>query len=38
MAKQKCTTKGTKTSATVGYEDQLWLMADALRRSLDTAC
>jgi type I restriction enzyme M protein len=33
-AKKKATTK-TKTSANVGYEAQLWLMADALRGSMD---
>jgi type I restriction enzyme M protein len=35
MVKKKRTTKKTKTAANVGYEAQLWLMADALRGSMD---
>lgn len=38
MAKKKMTpTKKVKTSANVGYEAQLWQMADALRGSMDAA-
>lgn len=37
MAKKKRTTKKTKTSANVGYEAQLWLMADTLRGSMDAS-
>ncbi|MBI2566069.1 MAG: type I restriction-modification system subunit M N-terminal domain-containing protein [Candidatus Schekmanbacteria bacterium] len=38
MAKQKNNTgKSDATSATVGYEAQLWQMADALRGSMDAA-
>ncbi|MEX2494743.1 MAG: class I SAM-dependent DNA methyltransferase [Woeseia sp.] len=37
MVKKKRTTKKTKTSANVGYEAQLWLMADALRGSMDAS-
>jgi type I restriction enzyme M protein len=35
MAKTK--NKNTETAATVGYEAQLWQMADALRGSMDAA-
>jgi len=35
-AKKKATSKA-KTSANVGYEAQLWLMADALRGSMDAS-
>mgnify|MGYP003661206665 CR=1 FL=1 len=35
-AKKKAKTKA-KTSANVGYEAQLWLMADALRGSMDAS-
>jgi len=37
MAKKKRATKKTKTSANVGYEAQLWLMADTLRGSMDAS-
>lgn len=37
MAKKKRTKKKTKTSANVGYEAQLWQMADTLRGSMDAA-
>ena len=38
MAKRKNNAAGTETSAaTVGYEAQLWQMADALRGSMDAA-
>ena len=38
MAKRKGKTGApTATSATVGYEAQLWQMADALRGSMDAA-
>ena len=37
MAKRNDNTKAGETSATVGYEAQLWQMADALRRSMDAA-
>ena len=38
MAKQKNNRKtGEATGATVGYEAQLWQMADALRGSMDAA-
>ena len=36
MAKQKRETK-KNNGATVGYEQQLWQMADALRGSMDAA-
>jgi type I restriction enzyme M protein len=38
LAKQKNhTTHSNATSATIGYEAQLWKMADALRGSMDAA-
>jgi hypothetical protein len=37
MAKKKATRAGKKTAANVGYEAQLWQMADALRGSMDAA-
>lgn len=37
MAKKKRTKKKTKISANVGYEAQLWQMADTLRGSMDAA-
>ncbi len=37
MAKQKNDTVAKSSAATVGYEAQLWLMADALRGSMDAA-
>lgn len=38
MAKQRSSGKATTQSgATVGYEAQLWRMADALRGSMDAA-
>lgn len=37
MAKKKRTAKKTKTAANVGYEAQLWQMADALRGAMDAA-
>ena len=37
MPKQKSTTSAKGNSASVGYEAQLWQMADALRGSMDAA-
>ena len=37
MAKKKRKAKKTKTTANLGYEAQLWQMADALRGSMDAA-
>jgi len=37
MARRKKTSASTATSANVGYEAQLWQMADALRGSMDAA-
>lgn len=37
MAKSPRSKNGTNGSATVGYEAQLWQMADALRGSMDAA-
>ena len=37
MAKQMNNTETTESAATVGYEAQLWQMADALRGSMDAA-
>src|SRR3970040_2262329 len=35
--KKKATPKATASAATVGYEAELWQMADALRGSMDAA-
>ncbi len=37
MVRRSNTTKTEKTSATVGYDAQLWQIADALRGSMDAA-
>ena len=37
MAKRKKAANGSTNGATVGYEAQLWAMADALRGSMDAA-
>ena len=37
MPKQKSTINGKGNSASIGYETQLWQMADALRGGMDAA-
>jgi type I restriction enzyme M protein len=37
LANGKNSTDGVTTAATVGYEDRLWQMADALRGSMDAS-
>ena len=37
MAQSRSATESSSGSATVGYEAQLWRMADALRGSMDAA-
>ena len=37
MAKRTSNSKAEATAANVGYEAQLWQMADALRNSMDAA-
>ncbi len=37
MRRKNSTGKSNSTSATVGYEAELWQMADALRGSMDAA-
>ena len=37
MAKKKTKQAASTSAATVGYEAQLWQMADALRGSMDAA-
>jgi hypothetical protein len=37
VAKRQSKTRSEKSAATVGYEAQLWQMADALRGSMDAA-